>query len=494
MYNMSSRVDLLLINPGGRFQTYGKLGISLSGIEPPLWCGMTAGFIRQHGYSVKVIDADAENWSPEYTAEKIVEYNPILVDIVVMGINPSASSTPKMATVGEILNVLRSKASHIKTILSGLHPSALPERTLNEEKVDFICVGEGFYTILNLLKALKSGEKISGQDIKGLWYMKDGRMISSGFGELVKNLDELPFVAWDLLSMDKYRAHNWHCFENLTQRNHYAAIYTSLGCPFNCRYCNIQALYNGKPGIRYRSPEKVIEEISFLVRTYKIRNLKIADELFVLDEERVNKICDLIIKEDYGMNIWAYARVDTISEPILRKMKKAGINWLCFGIESANRQVREGVSKKILQWKIEKAIEMTKKAGIFAMGNFIFGLPDDNLETMLETLNLARKLNCEYANFYVAMAYPGSQLYSEVLQQCVKLPEKWDGYAQLSEETLPLPTKYLLAEEVLRFRDNAFHEYFSNPQYLEMINNKFGPKIVQHIKGMLEYKINRKYA
>jgi len=490
---VAQELDLLLVNPGGRRQVYGKLGSSLSGIEPPLWCGLLAAFIREHGYSVKIVDAEAENWTPEYTVEKIAEHNPLLLGIIVLGSNPSASSTPKMTTVHEILTVLKQEAPDIKTIIGGLHPSALPERTLREEDIDFVCQGEGFYTIFQLLEVLKSDKEPSDCKIPGLWSIQNGEAISNPPAPLI-NPDELPFAAWDLLPMGKYRAHNWHCFNHIDQRKLYAAIYTSLGCPFNCNYCNIHALYNGKPGIRFRSPEKVVEEIDFLVRNYNVRNLKIIDELFVLKKDHVTRICDLIIQGGYDLNIWTYARVDTVNEFLLRKMKQAGFNWIAFGIESASKKVRQDVSKRIAQEKIQKAVKMTCIAGIHIIGNFIFGLPEDDFETMQGTLNMAKEFNFEYVNFYTAMAYPGSQLYNDALQKGIKLPEKWHGYAQYSEETLPLPTKYLSAADVLRFRDKAFVEYFRNPKYIEMLKEKFGPKAVEHIEEMLKHEIYRKFV
>lgn len=491
MHQNGTKIDLLLVNPGNRQQTYSQLASEFSGIEPPIWCGLHAAFIRQKGYSVKIIDADAEDLDPIQVVCQIIKNSPLLVEIIVLGTNPSASSTPKMAVVREILNGLREKAPHIKTILSGLHPSALPRQTLEEEKTDFVCQGEGFYTILNLLEAFKKGKQLF-DSIPGLWFRQNGKIISNSCAPLI-NADDLSFVAWELLPMDKYRAHNWHCFGNLKQRSPYAAIYTSLGCPFTCSYCNIHALYNNKPSIRYRSPENVVEEIGLLSKKYKIRNIKIADELFVINEERVDKICDLIIEKKYDLNMWAYARVDIINEKILKKMKMAGINWLCFGIESASEQVRKGVSKMIAQDEIKKAIEMTKRAGIHTLGNFIFGLPDDNLETMRETLNLAKDLNCEYVNFYVAMAYPGSNLYEEVIKNdFLDLPKTWDGYAQLGYKTTPLSTKYLSARDVLFFRDRAFEEYFNNPRYIESIRNIFGESTVNHIKEMLKHKIKRR--
>lgn len=490
---MEQKLDLLLVNPGARTQVYGGLGASLAGIEPPLWAGVLAAYIREQGYSVKIIDAEAENLNPQQTAARVAEYNPLLAGIIVLGSNPSASSTPKMTAAGEVAASIKEKAPHIKVFFNGLHTSALPERTLKEEKADFVCQGEGFATVLPLLEALKAGKDVSGCTIPGLWYLRHGKVIASPPAPLV-NPDELPLAAWDLLPMEKYRAHNWHCFAHLDRRQPYAAIYTSLGCPFNCSYCNVRALYNGKPGIRLRSPEKVVAEIDLLVKKYGVQNIKFLDELFALDEERVNRICDLIIAGGYDLNIWAYARVDTVTAPMLRKMKQAGINWLAYGFESASEIVRKGVRKKTKEDVTQKAIEMTKEAGISIIGNFIFGLPDDDLETMRATLDMAKAYNFEYINFYTAMAYPGSTLYEEAVQQGIKLPEVWHGYSQYAEETLPLPTKHLSAAEVLRFRDQAFDEYFRNPLYLQSITEKFGAHVAEHITEMLQRKIKRKYA
>jgi len=487
---MKDKLDLLLVKPGSQKKLYVELSSSLSAIEPPLLDGLIAGFIRQHGYSVKMIDAEAENWSPEQTADKIAEYNPLLVGVIVSGTNPSAS-TMNMPGAGAIINALKEKAPHIKTLLGGLHPSALPERTIKEENADFVCQGEGFYTILQLLEALKSSERIDDYKINGLWYIKEGKIISNPWAPLV-NLDELPFVAWDLLPMEKYRAHNWHCFGHLDQRQPYAVIYTSLGCPFRCRFCCINALF-GRPVIRFRSPEKVVEEIDYLVKNYKVKKIKILDEMFVLKESHVIHLCDLIIQRGYDLDMWAYTRIDTINENMLKKMKQAGINWLGFGIEAGNNKVRNGVTKgKFDLDDIKKAIEMTRAAGIYVNAAFIFGLPDDDLDTMRQTLDLAKGLNCDWVNFYVAMAYPGSQLYEDAVQQNIKLPETWLGYGQYNEETFPLPTKYLSRADVIRFRDRAFEEFYSSPKYIEMITQKFGQDTAEHIKEMLKHKLRRK--
>ena len=496
------RFDLVLVNPGNRTQIYQSLGSRLSAIEPPIWAGLMSTFIRNRGFSVRILDANAENLTPEETAEHIAEMDPVLTAVVVYGHNPSAS-TQVMPAAGATCTAVKQKAPDAKVLLVGGHVAALPERTLREENADFVCGGEGPYTILELLQALKSGQSDYSK-VRGLWYW-DGETIRANLpAPLVKDLDrEMPGMAWDLLPMEKYRAHNWHCFGEL-QRQPYAALYTTLGCPYHCSFCCIQAPFkSGEKELGYKesinsyrlwSPQSVIVQIDKLVNEYGVLNIKIADEMFVLNRRHVMGICDLIIERGYDLNIWAYARVDTVREGMLDKLKRAGFNWLAFGIEAASERVRDDVHKGFEQDEIFQALEKVGAAGINVVGNYIFGLPEDDLETMQATLNLALELNCEYTNFYCAMAYPGAQLYNIAVKEGWPLPEKWNGYSQYSVDTLPLPTKYLSASEVLRFRDHAFHVYFNSPKYLDMITRKFGPETAQHIREMASHKLVRKYA
>ena len=177
-----------------------------------------------------VIDANAENFSPDETAKKVKKINPLLSAVIVYGSQPSAS-TQNMTIAGKICKALKENALG-KIAIGGLHPSALPKQTLIEEKVDFVIEGEGPATLTALIRELKSGEN-AYSDIPGLWYYdEDGNIRNNRKVSLIENLDEeLPIAAWDLLPMEKYRAHNWHCFDDIENRMPYAAIYTSLGCP-----------------------------------------------------------------------------------------------------------------------------------------------------------------------------------------------------------------------------------------------------------------------
>jgi radical SAM superfamily enzyme YgiQ (UPF0313 family) len=474
-------LNLLIIRPGAQKKLYQDLSKSVSGLEPPLWAALLAAFIRDKGFKVEMVDAEVE---PTKVIPILTAKEPELVALVVSGTNPSAS-TMNMVGARMILAEIKEVEPDLKTVLIGLHPSALPERTLNEEPVDMVCQGEGFRTLLDLVSG------VDYKNTKGLWYRDGGKIISNPMAELV-SLDELPMPSWDLLPMDKYRAHNWHCFGHMNDRSPYGVIYTSLGCPFHCSFCCINTIF-GEHKIRYRNPENVIKEIDYLVKNYQIRNFKILDEMFDLNEEHVIELCELIIERNYNLNIWAYARVDTLNKRKLKKMKEAGINWLGIGFESGNKRIRETVSKGGFDNKrIWELIEMIREVGINIGGNFIFGLPDDTLKTMQETLYLAKEINCEYANFYVAMAYPGSKLYAEAVANNLPLPDSWLGYSQFSYETQPLPTKYLTPAEILRFRDEAFNAYFGDQRYQNMISEKFGEVTLQHVKDMLKYRLKRR--
>lgn len=483
------KTDIVFINPGDRKQVYQEAGEDFSGIEPPFLLAAIAAYLRNNGFKVAIIDSNAENISSEETALRVNKLDPVLSCVIVYGTQPSAS-THNMTIAGKICKALKENTSS-KVAIGGLHPSALPKRTLEEEAVDFVIEGEEQLTLKSLIEVLRSGKRDYSK-VPGLWYYDEGVIKNNPRAALIKNLDKiLPVAAWDLLPMEKYRAHNWHCFDDINNRIPYGAIYTSLGCPYSCVFCCINAPF-GKPGIRFRSPELVVEEIGLLVTKYGIKNIKIIDELFVLSEKHYMAIIDLLIKKGYELNIWAYARVDTVKEENLKKMREAGIRWLGLGIESANPDVRDGSSKKMRVKDIKNVVRAIQNANIRVIGNYIFGLPDDNLETMQETLDMAIDLNCEFANFYCAMAYPGSRLYDIAIKEGWFLPNEWHGFSQHSYETFPLPTKYVSAQNVLKFRDDAFHKYFENSTYLTMVEEKFGKHIKQHIEEMTKKRLRRK--
>lgn len=486
-----STCDIVLVKPGSQKALYGELSeYELTALEPPLWSSILAGYLRGKGYDVVLYDAEVENWSWEETARRIVEADPVLAVVTVSGSNPSAS-TMNMVGANAIAKHLKEINPILPLGISGLHPTALPERTLRDESVDFVIRGEGFVTFPALIDALKAGA--DDFPIDGLVYEKNGQAVVNPMPSLLSDLDTLPLPAWDLLPMDRYRAHNWHCFDDISRRQPYAVLYTSLGCPYTCTFCCINSLF-GKNTIRYRGAETVLAEIDDLVLKYGVRNIKIMDEMFALNESRVIDLCDRIIQRKYNLNFWAYARVNTVTPRMLAKMKEAGINWVAYGFESGSKRVIKDVTKGYDPDKTMEVVRQTYVEGIHIGANYIFGLPEDDFDSMSETLQMMLEINAEWANIYSAMALPGSQLYQTALENKWPLPETWTAYSQYAYETFPLPTKYLSGGQVLAFRDYAFDAYYKNPHYLEMIRRKFGVEAMQHIHRMSLKRIDRKHA
>lgn len=489
-----SRLPVLLVNPSSRLENYGVLN-DLSAIEPPLWCALLAGWIRKsREMGVEIMDAEMGNLTVHQTAKSVIAVNPLLVVIVAMGLNPSVSSTPKMDAVGALVRSIRLEMADagrrdIKIMVAGLHPSALPEQTMRETQADYVCQGEGFYTVMNTAAALKAGEDPS--DIPGLWTWwgeEEFRTPQRPHPSPCLGGNLIPMPAWDLLPMTRYRAHNWHCLGHLDKRRPYGVVATSLGCPFNCSYCNVHTMYGGERVIRRRPPYDVLLELEMMV-AYGIRNIKLWDEMFAIHESSVVALCNEIARKGWGLNIWAYGRANTVTQKMLEAMKKAGVNWVCYGFESADPLVREGVCKTTTSFDFSNAVRWTKEAGINIIANYLLGLPDDTLETMQATMDQAQEANFEWLNVYCAAPMPGSQLYEDT--PATARPKRWSDYGQFAPGFRPLPTKTLPGSEVLAFRDRAFKEYFNRPAYLDMIAAKFGVEARAHVLEMLKTEVKR---
>jgi len=484
-------LDILFVNPGDRKQIYQDLGDEFSGIEPPVFAGLFATYARRQGLSCAILDAPALGLSADQVAERIEEADPTLVALVVYGLQPSAS-TQNMTAAGRIAAMTKARNPERKILMTGTHPAALPERTLRESEVDFVVDLEGPVTITQTALALKQRVKNFSQ-IGSLWWKDGNRLVRTTSAEpLLQNLDEqMPGIAWDMLDMSGYRSHNWHSFAHIHDRAPYAAIHTSLGCPYKCSFCCINAPFGGASYRRW-SPEVVVREIDLLVERYGVTNIKFVDEMFVLNPRHVLGICDLLMQRDYKVNIWAYARVDTVRDEFLAKLKAAGFNWLCLGIEAANSTVRDGADKDFSDESILDTCRRIQSHGINIMANYIFGLPEDNHERMQQTLDLALEMNAEFANFYSAMAYPGSPLYKVAVEKGYELPQEWHHYSQHGYDTLPMRNEHLTAAEILQFRDAAWQAYFAHPPYVSMVERKFGREVVEHIERMRAIPLRRR--
>jgi anaerobic magnesium-protoporphyrin IX monomethyl ester cyclase len=319
--------------------------------------------------------------------------------------------------------------------------------------------------------------------------------------------EDLPGYAWDLLPYDQkpldlYRSHFWHTEYDHTKRTPFAAVYTSLGCRFKCDFCMINIVNRNddgdgvvsahSPNMRYWSPEFMLREFDKLAEM-GVETIRISDEMFFLDRRFFEPLLTGLVERDYPIRTWSYARVDTVRPKYLDLFQKAGMRWLGIGIEAADQVIRKEISKGTFkEINIREVVKSIQDSGINVGANFIFGFPDDTRESMEETLALALELNTEFANMYPCQALPGSPLHLRARQEGWKLPDNYAGYAFLSYESEPLPTKHLSAAEVLQFRDDAWQKYFTNPAYLNLLESKFGKEQRNNVEEMSKIKLKRK--
>lgn len=499
-------IDILFVHPNASEKIYQGLANKNSAIEPPIWAAMLANSVRSRGHAVEILDAEAEQLDYLSAAKRITEYKARIVCFVVYGQQPSASSQ-NMEGATATARELKNLEPNTFVLFVGGHVAALPIETLRKEPfIDAVCQNEGVYTI-NGLVCLSKFDDVELAKINGLVYRNsDGKFVLNPPSPIVpkdKLEIELPGMAWDLLPpLTKYRTAGWHSWSNNTEKEPFAALYTSLGCPYKCSFCMINIINRTKQGddvsaadsntFRWWSPEFIIKQFDHIA-SQGVRNVKIADELFVLNPRHFEAICDLIIERGYDFNIWAYSRVDTCKPKYLEKLAKAGVKWLGLGIENPNNDLRKEIHKEGFQEvKVLDLINMIRDAGIHVGGNYIFGLPYDTHETMQATLDFALENPTEMANFYSAMAYPGSPLHNQARIFGTQLPDTYAGYSQHSYETLNLANEHLSAAEILAFRDKAWDTYHASDKYLNLMKNKFGQKAVDELNETKKVKLKRK--
>jgi radical SAM superfamily enzyme YgiQ (UPF0313 family) len=476
-------IDILFVHTNSSTQTFQSL-LKYAAIEPPIWAALLANSMRSLGVIVNILDCEALQLDTEQSYNHIKDINPKLVCFVQFGQHPSASAQNMQGT-HELLEMMDYE---FKTILVGLYPSALPEKTLKDEKCDFVCEGEGVDTLLGLFQS----DLVNVSKVPRLWYRDGDEIKFTHMTSIIGKLEEdLPGMAWDLLpSPDKYRNVTHFSMTNNNERTPFASLYTSLGCPYKCDFCCINAPF-GKSVFRYWDPEFIITEFD-KIANMGIRNIKIADEMFVLNKNHFLKICDLIIERGYDFNIWAYARVDTVREEYLERLKKAGVNWLALGIESGNRKVRIDAAKgKFEEVDVKDIVRKIESFDIEVINNYMFGMTGDTYETMKETLDLAIELNTSGANFNPTIIFPGSSLFTEAYNSGVELPPTYSGYSYYSKDSFPNPTDSLTREEILKFRDDAFIKYFNRKEWFDKIKQKFGQETVDIYKDLLKVTIIR---
>lgn len=502
----SRRLDVLFVEPDSSARAYQALSQTYSAIETPTWSLLLAQSCRAKGFGAAILDCTAERLTDEQAIERVHAADPRLVVFVLYGQNPN-SGTTNMIGGTRLAAQLKQAYPAYPICFVGSHVSALPRQVLDHPFVDLVLINEGVYALHSLLRS-NLGSELSG--IRGIGYKAEGRPVLNPPQAVVpqERMDvDLPGYAWDLLPYDRkpldlYRAHFWHAEFNHNLRTPFAALYTSLGCVFHCDFCMVNILNRvdhadgvtsaHSPLMRFWSTDLVLRQFDALANM-GVETIRISDEMFFLNQKYYEPLLRGLVERGYPLRMWSYSRVDTVKERHLDLFRQAGMRWFCLGIEAGNQAVRREISKgKFREINIRHAVQQLHDHDIDVLGNYIFGLPDDTMATMQETLELAMELNTAHANFYPAQALPGSPLYTLAVQNGWALPDSYEGYAFLSYECQPLPTKHLTAAEVLRFRDEAWQKYFRRPAYLEQIERKFGLEQRRNVEALAQVPLRRR--
>ena len=508
-----SKMDVLFINPGSAKDVYQGLSTDYSGIGTPYWLLLLSQSCRSQGYNVGVLDILAEKLLLDDAISRIKEMNPRLITFCVYGENVN-SGTTQMSGAVRLADLLKECGVEIPISFVGSHVQALPYKVLDEEpNIDIIFTNEGVYSLWNILKLEDLTDLNELESIRGIGFIKDDKPFLTKPEKIVPQdrMDlDLPGYAWDLLPYDKtpfdlYRSPMWHGEYDHDKSTPYAALYTSLGCVFQCEFCMINILNRddldevGVAGnynkMRFWSPEFIIKEFDKLVEM-GVETIRIADEMFLLNPKYYVPLTKMLSERPYAdrLRMWAYSRVDTIRRPgVLKLLRKAGIKWLCLGIESADKNVRLEVSKgKFEDVNILDVVNQIHDADIGIIANYMFGLPGDTFETMQKTLDLSLELNTIAWNAYAAMPLPGSQLYKNAVESGFELPEDYAGYSFHAYTTKPLPTDELKPSEILKFRDEAYLAYHTNEKFLNKVQKTYGDIAVNNIIKNTRVKLKRK--
>ena len=418
----------------------------------PLWLAYATGVLEKEGHEVRLVDAPAVPLSEKKVLEIVKEFNPKLVVL--------DTSTASIKNDVKVLEKIK-KAHKCFGALVGTHVSALPKETMKMSKaIDAVCVQEYDYTLRDLAKELGK-KKVNLGKVKGLAFRKGKKLVVNALREKIRNLDALPFVSAVYKRHLNYKDYFYSA--NLWPE---ITIVTGRGCPFNCSFCNWVQNLNPGP-YRKRTVENVVEEFRFIEESFpEVKEVFLEDDTFTADHKRVEEFCKAKVEAGAKVLWSCNARADVPLET-LKLMKKAGCRLLCVGFESASQQVLNDVRKGTTLGKIEKFMDDTRKAGILVHGCFMVGNPMDSEESIKATIQMAKKLNPDTAQFFPIMVYPGTGSYKYFKKKGFLVSEdysKWVDERGWHNCMVSMPG--LSNKEIVGWCNRGRKEFYFRPGYM----------------------------
>ncbi|MHC4183318.1 MAG: B12-binding domain-containing radical SAM protein [Planctomycetota bacterium] len=308
------------------------------------------------------------------------------------------------------------KISHSTIVFGGIHPTILPEETARSKNIDFIISGDAEKSFLSLVKALS--ENKNPLNIPGIGQYIADKFIFNTPEPLESTIDIFPFPNRDaIVNIEEHK-------------NFLQAMVTSRGCPYRCTFCSGQDITGGI--VRYRSPEKVVEEIEFLKERYGMNQIEFYDDSLILNKKRIAEICELIIKKNMNITWSGFTRADSVNQELLKLMKASGCKFLGVGVESGSNRTLRKINKGYTREQAINGINHIKETGINVDMNIIVGFPFETEEDIKDSISLIKELKIP-ANINTFTPYPKSELYDECVQRgLIKGDMDWALYSQHS--------------------------------------------------------------
>ena len=421
----------------------------------PLWLSYATGVLDKAGHEMKILDAPAKCLTKDETLKQAKAFDPQLVVI--------DTSTPSINSDLDFAKRIKEALPNIKICLVGTHVSATVPEILPEKAdfVDFIARHEYDYTLPEVAEAIEGKRKLT--DVLGISYCENGELKENPDRPYIKNLDELPFVAE---VYKKYLDIEDYFYAHVSFPT--VSIFSSRGCPSRCFYCMYSQVMFGK-FYRKRSAKNLFDECVYITKNFpKVKEILIDDDNFSVDQKNVQEFCKLMIDSKLPLKWVVQCRVNLTYDTMVL-MKKAGCRLVVVGYESGSQKVLDGMHKGITLEQSRKFNEAAKKAGMRVHGCFMVGNPGETKETMKETLEFAKSLRMDTAQFFPLIVYPGTEAWTWAKTNGYITAKSYDEW--LTPDGLHntvLQTPELTSKELVDFCNYARKEFYLRPSYMLM--------------------------
>jgi radical SAM superfamily enzyme YgiQ (UPF0313 family) len=369
---------------------------------PPLGLSFVAASLEKAGFKVEMLD----NYLIKKTNDELKKIvNKLKPKII--GITCSSASYPECV---ESAKAIKEVLPQCTIVVGGWHPSYVPESMLEHPEIDYVIVGEGERAMVELASCLTSNlDEKAISKISGLAFRKNKKIVKNT-QKFISDLDEIPFLARHLLPIDLYEREI--PFLNVKPVDTMNVV---RGCPFKCAFCETRRLWGS--GCRAFSPRRVVDEIEYMAENFGTKGIYFLGDNFTINKKRTIELCDQIRKSKQDIEWMCDSRADMISKDLLRIMKDSGCKTIWFGVESGSPRILDKINKGITIEQNIYAFKLCKKEGIQTACSFMIGIPSETLKEIDMSYKFAKKLNPDWCQFNIYIAYPGSSLYDEVIEK-----------------------------------------------------------------------------